>query len=182
MRPVQIGLKHRRLAEIGIIGKRVLHQGSVKHRAWQLGRGEPRRLQPRLGQIGGAEVSPRHLRAVEHGAREIAIGHLRLGQVGQVEVGADGDYPVEDGAAKLGAVEGGVGQDGTGQVHAGQIGLLEIRAMQVAAPAFRARTGNQVLERTGARASRSQHHCGKNQNGSVHAISFRLLPAGGQGR
>ena len=147
MRAIQIGLMHRGIAEIGVIGHCVQQHGTVQHRARQLGRGEPRRLHPRVSQIGGAEVSSRHLRAVKHGAREITLCHPGLGQVRQVEIGSGGRDIDQDRAAQLGAVEGGVGKVRARQVDAGQIRLLEIRAMQVAPYAGRQNSVAQVVHR-----------------------------------
>ena len=135
----------------------------IQHRARQLGRGQPHRLHPRLGQVGGRKIRARHLGAVEHGAGEIALGHLCLGQVGQIEIRADGGNAGQDCAAQVGTVEGGVRQVRTRQINPGQVGLLEVRAMQVAAPALLYRSGNQIgdlirKDRAGYQDQGRRHH------------------------
>ena len=135
---VQIGLHHRGIAEVGIVGEQITPDHAVKHRANQRGGGQPRRLHPRLGQGCIREIGPRQLRAIQQGTRQ--VGALEAGQcsLDQVEIGPDGYDIIQDCPAQIGTVKAGIRQICAGQIDPRKVGPFKGQARQITAPAFSA--------------------------------------------
>jgi hypothetical protein len=169
---VQIRLLQRGISKIGIIGHCIAHQGPVEHRAGQFGRGKPRRLHSRFGQVCATQVRAGHLGCVKHCARKIAIRHFGKRQVGHVEIGANSRHIAQYRSAQFRPVKCGTGYIRAAQVNTAQIGLFEICTPQVTASAFFDRPGDQsahlICKHWPCREN--QDHC---QN-DAHSLSLQI--------
>ena len=170
-RSVKIGVLKRGAVEVAIVGLGVMQDGAIQDDPRQLGRGEPRRLHPRLCQIGPRQISARHLGRIKHRTGEVALGHMGLGQIGHVEIGAYGHNTIQDRPAQISTVKARIRQDGTRQIHPRQIGLLKVGTAQVAALAGPDLAAYQILHLIGRCGQRQAH----NQRGDIALSHSNLL-------